>query len=516
MPLLNQRITELTENTDIAEGDYIPHVDRDDTTMAISGTTKYTTLANLWKKLRSWGFGEDAGANDTYVVTLTPAPAAYVTGEHYRFKANTANTGACTVNFNSLGAKTIKKAAGGITTDLADNDIRAGQWVDLVYDGTNMQMQSLLGNAPPVAGPATQIDETSGPTTLDIAGIVDGEFLKRVGTDIVSDSVPGGAEAGANSDITSMDGLTGALETPTRIDFAEGVAPGTPGAAKVSLYAKADGLLYSKDDAGAETLVSGGAGGGSIAPLVVEDANTVAQRNSTNNQNFNVYRNYNSGTDYQRIRVGWTGTAAEIISEGATQSASNIVFRVGGTATHGFNFGQTSLVPVTDVTMAFGSSSKYLNEIYCNTWITKSGGKLRFVSGANLTGPATGILQIKDDSGNSGSGTIRFDARTPSTITSDQNNYSVAVTGYFIRLATDASRTLTGLTFGGGGVGDGQVHLLVNVGSNDLVLAHESASSTAGNRFLCSTGANITLSANQAADIIYDGTTQRWRVFKRN
>ncbi len=36
---------------------------------------------------------------------------------------------------------------------------------------------------------------------------------------------------------------------------------GTAGAGTVRLYAKADGLLYSKDDAGTETLVSGGAGG---------------------------------------------------------------------------------------------------------------------------------------------------------------------------------------------------------------------------------------------------------------
>jgi hypothetical protein len=92
-------------------------------------------------------FAADAGASDTYVATLSPVPSGYTTGTHYRFKANTANTGACTINFNSLGAKTIKKAAGGITTDLADNDIRAGQWVDLIYDGTNMQMQSTLGNA---------------------------------------------------------------------------------------------------------------------------------------------------------------------------------------------------------------------------------------------------------------------------------------------------------------------------------------------------------------------------------
>ncbi len=109
-------------------------------------------------------FAADAGSNDTYTATLSPAPAAYVSGTHYRFKANTANTGACTINFNGLGAKTIKKAPGGITTDLDDNDIRAGQWVDLVYDGTNMQMQSTLGNAGGGSG-ITQLtgDVTAGP-----------------------------------------------------------------------------------------------------------------------------------------------------------------------------------------------------------------------------------------------------------------------------------------------------------------------------------------------------------------
>jgi hypothetical protein len=47
-----------------------------------------------------------------------------------------------------------------------------------------------------------------------------------------------------------------------KVNFGEGAAPATPGAGNVRLYAKTDGLLYSKDDAGAETLVSGGAGGG--------------------------------------------------------------------------------------------------------------------------------------------------------------------------------------------------------------------------------------------------------------
>src|ERR1051326_9158900 len=66
---------------------------------------KKVTLANLFAAMQTWLFGADAGSNDTYVVTLSPAPAAYVTGQLYRFKANTANTGPCTVTFNSLGAK---------------------------------------------------------------------------------------------------------------------------------------------------------------------------------------------------------------------------------------------------------------------------------------------------------------------------------------------------------------------------------------------------------------------------
>lgn len=97
----------------------------------------------------------DAGSTDTYACSASPVPTGYVTGGLYRFKANTANTGTASINFNSLGAKTIVKVTSGITTTLADNDIRAGQFVDLVYDGTNMQMQSMLGNAASGTGPIT-------------------------------------------------------------------------------------------------------------------------------------------------------------------------------------------------------------------------------------------------------------------------------------------------------------------------------------------------------------------------
>ena len=112
-------------------------------------TTTGTLFGSATKAdvLQAAEFAQDAVGTDSYAITLSPAITAYVTGALYRFKAGTANTGACTIAINGLAATTIKKAAGGITTDLADNDIRSGQWVEVVYDGTNMQMLSILGNA---------------------------------------------------------------------------------------------------------------------------------------------------------------------------------------------------------------------------------------------------------------------------------------------------------------------------------------------------------------------------------
>lgn len=99
-------------------------------------------------------YAADSGSTDAYAITLVPPITAYTTGLLISFKANTANVGAATLNVNGLGAKAIVKVAGGITTALADNDIRVGQVVVVEYDGTNFQMQSTLGNAPSGGGGA--------------------------------------------------------------------------------------------------------------------------------------------------------------------------------------------------------------------------------------------------------------------------------------------------------------------------------------------------------------------------
>ncbi len=81
----------------------------------------------------------DSVGTDAYAITVSPAITAYTVGQRFIFKVATANTGACTLNVNSLGAKTIKKA---VTTDLSTGDLVADQIVEVVYDGTNMQMVS--------------------------------------------------------------------------------------------------------------------------------------------------------------------------------------------------------------------------------------------------------------------------------------------------------------------------------------------------------------------------------------
>ncbi len=93
--------------------------------------------------LESVPYGADVGASDSYAITLSPVPTFYFVGMVVYFKANTANIGACTLNVNSLGAIAIKKKHDQV---LADNDIEAGQIVQVIYDGTNFQMLSQIAN----------------------------------------------------------------------------------------------------------------------------------------------------------------------------------------------------------------------------------------------------------------------------------------------------------------------------------------------------------------------------------
>ncbi len=101
----------------------------------------YGLSAGNWKlpantQVQSDTYAVASGTN-TYSITLSPALLAYAAGNSFNVLFTNGNTGASTININTLGAKAIKKN-GAIA--LASGDIIAGKIYIVIYDGTNFQL----------------------------------------------------------------------------------------------------------------------------------------------------------------------------------------------------------------------------------------------------------------------------------------------------------------------------------------------------------------------------------------
>jgi hypothetical protein len=78
-------------------------------------------------------YAATATGNDTYAVTVPKF--AYDIGKTIRFKTDVANTGACSLNVNGLGACNIRKVINTGLADLVTGDILSGVIYLLVYTG---------------------------------------------------------------------------------------------------------------------------------------------------------------------------------------------------------------------------------------------------------------------------------------------------------------------------------------------------------------------------------------------
>lgn len=124
-------------------------------------------------------FATATGTN-TILLTTAVAPASYGQGQTFRFVAAGANTGAVTINLDSLGAKALTK---GGATALVGGEIANGAMIEIVYDGTQFQLQNsmmlstgfLLGRSTAGTGNAEQI--TVGNGLLLTAGTLTGPFF---------------------------------------------------------------------------------------------------------------------------------------------------------------------------------------------------------------------------------------------------------------------------------------------------------------------------------------------------
>lgn len=104
---------------------------------------------------------------------------SYATGQTFRLIAAAANTGACTLNINSIGAKAIKRTDG---SDLIAGDIALGAALEVMYDGTNFQ---LLTDANGKSETFTNVTITG---TLDVGGTLTGVDVTTTGNTILGNA----------------------------------------------------------------------------------------------------------------------------------------------------------------------------------------------------------------------------------------------------------------------------------------------------------------------------------------
>lgn len=105
---------------------------------------QYSTAIISAEGLKGMIFADDLASNDTYAATVASFPTAYddVTGVPIMFRANTANTGAATLNINSIAAGDIKKYKDGVLSALETGDILADNIYLLSWDGDRFILMS--------------------------------------------------------------------------------------------------------------------------------------------------------------------------------------------------------------------------------------------------------------------------------------------------------------------------------------------------------------------------------------
>lgn len=475
-------------------------------------------------------YAADSGVADAYVVTYSPAFTSYSAGMGLIVKIANANTGACTINVDGLGAKSIKTIAGG---DPGSGDIPAGVIADLRYDGTNfilMSGEASLASA--VAAIYDQFDDrylgakSSAPaldndgdalltgalywnTTTETMYVWDGAAWQAISTSSTYDpaavAITGGTIAGVTISTATISSLSAALA----------VAYGGTGATSAS------GARTNLGLGSLAVLNTINGGNWSGTDLAVADGGTGASDAATARANLGLV----IGTNVQAYDAELAALA------GLVSAADRLPYFTGSgsAAVATFTaFARTLLDDSDAATMrttlglaALATKATVNNDDWSGTDLAvANGGTGASDAGTARTNLGLGTAAIKNTgtSGDAvpllnqaatfGSMFVLEGTISPTSISANQNNYDpTGLSGAVaVRLSSSGAFSITGLAGGA----QGRLLNLINVGANNLTLSSESASSTAGNRFIFADGDRV-LQPNESVLLRYDGTSSRWR-----
>ncbi len=126
-------------------------------------------------------YGTVGGTADVITLTNSPVCAAYATGQTFRFKAGSNNTGATTMNVDGLGAKNILKMVSNVLTALEADDLTSGGIYDIHYDGTQFQIKALNESASSEGGLVLlSIQTASASSELDFESVITSDYSSYV------------------------------------------------------------------------------------------------------------------------------------------------------------------------------------------------------------------------------------------------------------------------------------------------------------------------------------------------
>ena len=382
------------------------------------GTFKITGLGAGTALTDAAQFGQlQAGATqiatvtgtDTIAGTLTPTPTAYATGNLFSFVAANTNTGAATINLNSLGAKSITKLG---STALVAGDIVSGRVYLIEYDGTRFQ----LINPTPTSGTVTSVAATV-PTFLSVAGspitssgtlalTLSGTALPTTsgGTGLSSFTANGVVYASSTSALATGSALTfdgaqlgvngitvgrgaGAVSTNTAVG-ASALAANTTGASGVAI---GNGALQSNTTGFGNTAVGYQAAYSNTTGVVDAFGYFALQSNTTGNYSVafgsqsltsNTTGGDNSALGFGALYSNTTGSSNTGIGRAAlfnTTTASNNT-AVGYQAGYGITTGSSNTYIGYAATQ---SGATVTNEVVVGASLTGKGSNTAFIGGTS-------------------------------------------------------------------------------------------------------------------------------------
>lgn len=157
---------------------------------AATARTQYARAAEVQDGALTW-LTSVAGA-DTITAVASAGMLAYAAGQTFEFAAAAANTGAVTLNINSIGAKDVKDSSGNALTA---GELTTGRVVTAVYNGTEFRL--------------LETNVTKATANFIAKTAATGSFPLPAGTTAQRDGSPAVGTVRFNTSLVQFEGYTG-------------------------------------------------------------------------------------------------------------------------------------------------------------------------------------------------------------------------------------------------------------------------------------------------------------------